>query len=398
MGISTITNKITTKSTLGSFKELAEQSSKIIVAVAFFSDSEIIDGLLQSGKQISLIVSLRPPTNYYSLKQLLHKENIEILFLGDEFHSKIFAFYNNDWEIESAIVGSSNFTNGGLSNNIETNIVITSGNVLNDIDSTLDKIIELSTELQPDELNNYKKRYDKFAKFQKNNKSTVKIKRPSTPVKVIKKASEYTEFWKIADKVKDIVGEIAKQEYPSVPEYLVIDHFWHWIVKICPTEKLKSLGNNSSLRDNTISTLFKEYCNWDKSSAESYTIRMGKDSLVIQNLLSPQSISNLTIENALSIYRSFHATNSLIQRFGSDQKFIQENSIEDIKKSFEYLLDKSIPISHRIHELISPKGNYKLNQFGQSCVQELIGWANPAEMPIRNNKADNAVKLLGFRN
>ncbi len=208
MAISTITNKIRNESTLVAFNKLAKQYSKIIVAVAFFSDSKILDGLLQAGKEITLIVSLRPPTNYYSLKQLLHRENIEILFLGDEFHSKIFAFYN-DGGIESAIIGSSNFTNGGLSNNIETNVVITSGSVLNEIDLTLDEIIEISTELQPDELNNYKERYDSYAKFQKTNKSTVKLKKTTSSVKISKKASEYTEFWEIADKVKDIVGDIA---------------------------------------------------------------------------------------------------------------------------------------------------------------------------------------------
>ncbi len=102
MAITSITNGITNESTFDLFHKLAKQSSKIVIAVAFFSDSGILDGLLQSGKEISLIVSLRPPTNYYSLKRLLHKENIEILFLGDEFHSKIFAFYDQDWEIESA--------------------------------------------------------------------------------------------------------------------------------------------------------------------------------------------------------------------------------------------------------------------------------------------------------
>lgn len=393
-----ITNKITSESTLDSFNELAKSANKIIIAVAFFSGSTIIESLLQLGKEISLIVSLRPPTNYYSLKQLLHQDNIEISFLGDEFHSKIFAFFDDEWQILSAIVGSSNFTNGGFSNNIETNVIIREQDTLNQIDVTLDEIIELSTPLQPDELNNYKKRYDDFAKFNERNKTTVKLRKPPKSAKITKKASEYSEFWNIADKVKDLVGEISRKEYPSVPEYLVIDHFWHWVVKICDPKKLKPLLSSHSVRDKTIPVLFKEYCDWDKSAEESYTQKMGKNSKLIQKLLSKNNISNLTSKNALTIYRSFHAAQSLIQRFGADKIFIKENSIKSIRQAFAFLLHESLPINYRIYELISANGTHKLNQFGPSCVQELIGWAKPKEMPLRNNKADKAVRLLGFRN
>lgn len=390
-----ITNKITEDSTLDSFKKLSKPASKIIIAVAFFTESSIIEKLLKSGKEISLIISLRPPTNYYSLKKLLHKKNISISFLGDEFHSKIFSFYNEDWEIISAIIGSSNFTNGGLHKNIETNVIITQENTLSEIDLTIDNIMELSSELQPDELNNYKQRYDKFIDFQNKNKSTVKLKKQTSTVKISKNANQYYEFWKIADKVKDLVSEISKKEYPSTPEYLVIDHFWHWVVKICDRKKLKPMLKSHTIRDKTILVLFKEYCAWDKSSEHKYTMQMGENSKFIQKLLRSKN-NKLSVKNALSIYRSFHATQSLIQRFGADEKFIESNSIKQIRQSLNYLLDNSLPIGLRIHELSSPSGKYKLHQFGSSCVQELIGWANPTEMPIRNNKADKAIQLLGF--
>ena len=379
------------------FDNLGNSAQKIVICVAFFSDPTLIEDFLDSGKEVILIVSLRPPTNYYSLKELLYRNDVEISFLGDDFHSKIYAFYDEEWKILNAIIGSSNFTNGGMNNNIETNVIIHDENALVQVDTTIDSIIEEATRLQPDELNRYKVRYDKFIKYNNGDQSTIKTKAPPKNIKITQKALEYAAFWKIADKVKDLVSEISKSEYPFVPEYLVIDHFWHWIVKICDHTRLTSLLGNAENRNTAIPELFKEYCKWDKSAQNSYTEKMGRTSAQIQEILSSQKILSLKKEDALIIYRSFHAAQSLIQRFRADEKFINENSIRDIRLSFSFLLDEAQPIEYRIHELISPQGKYKLNQFGPSCVQELIGWASPTKMPIRNNKADKAVKLLGFR-
>jgi len=391
-----ITNHVTTNSAFDTIEQLSIKAHGIVVAVAFFSDSTVINNWLESGKKVSLIVSLRPPTNYYSLKEILHKENLEVSFLGDDFHSKIFSFFDNNGKIISTMVGSSNFTNGGLSKNIETNVVLTEEKLLREVNATIKELSKFATKLQPDILDQYKKRYDKFVQYNKSDKSVIKTKQPIKNTRVFRKASEYFDFWKIADKVKDLVGEIAQTEYPTTPEYLVIDHFWHWVVKICDQKRLNTLKGNPSLRDKLIPGFFKEYCKWDKST-ENYTVTMGANSRKVQKLLSTKNIASLSRQEAKEIYRSFHAAQSLIQRFDADMKFIQENKIKEIRRSFKHLLDDTLPIDLRIHDLSSPKGTHKLNQLGPSCVQELIGWANPNKMPIRNNKADKAVQLLGFR-
>ena len=215
--------------------------------------------------------------------------------------------------------------------------------------------------------------------------------------KISKKASEYLIFWRIADEVKDIVGDIAKKEYPSVPKYLVIDHFWHWVVKICNQTRLKVLVSNEAERKNNITKFFIEYCKWDKSSKNAYTEGMGENSKIIQNILAPHKISKLNKKDALLIFQSLHATQMPIQRFKADKNFISDNNISDIRKSLKHLLDDTLLIEVRIHDLLSKNSTYKLEHFGFSCVQELIGWVNPKVMPIRNIKADNAVKLLGFK-
>ena len=399
-----ITNNISELSIREKIQEFILKSKKVVIAVAFFNDAELIKKILESGTTVTLIVSLRPPTNYYALKDILHKYNLITLYLGPEFHSKIYAFIDQNNAIFSSIVGSSNLTSGGLDNNIETNVILHDVGSLKKIDKLLNDIQCLTTILQPDILDKYKEKYDSFIKRNPPDKLTKITKHKTTAhkLKVSKKESEYYEFWKVADKVKDLVKDISKDEYPDIPAYLVIDHFWHWIVKICDPNRLVLLKNSDDLtKANYIPILFKDYCKWDKSesgkTAPTYTESMPANSKKLQKLLSINKLKVLVENDALEIYRAFHATQSLIQRFDADKKFVTENKISSIRKSLEYLLYSNDTIDIRIHNMTSLKGEYKLNQFGPSCVQELLGWVNPTKMPIRNKKADKAIRLLGFR-
>lgn len=84
------------------------------------------------------------------------------------------------------------------------------------------------------------------------------------------------------------------------------------------------------------------------------------------------------------------------ERFDADQKFAHDNDIFKIRNSLNYLLWPEDDIAIRIHRLLHDK-SYKLEIFGASKIQELIGWVNPEKMPLRNDKADNAVELLGYK-
>ena len=373
--------------------ELAEESNKLVFAVAFFNDKNLIKSWLNSGKKITLIVSLTPPTDYYSIKDILHKENLKILYYDAGFHSKIYSFYK-DGNLHTAIIGSSNFTQGGFESNIETNVLIKDFKTLSSIERQLKYIETNASILQPDVLEKYKKDFDKFKKRNKGKKSLNNVQ--DKKQKISKEAMQYYDFWKVVDHIKLLVQDIAQEEYPNVPAYLTIDHFWHWIVKICNHDRLKNFKLDEERREKEIPILFKEYCDWDKKT-ECYTNGMPAKSEKIQRLLFPKSISTLTKSQAKEVYEIFHATQSLIQRFKEDRKFLAENDIVSIRKTFMYLLHSTDEISTRIHNSISTKSQYKLRWFGPSCVQELIGWYNPEIMPIRNSKANDAIKLLGYR-
>lgn len=381
--------------------DFANKADMIKIATAFFYDREIINHWLENSKQIDLLVSLRPPTDYESLKNVYSKIGINIQFLGSDFHSKFIIFYDKGQPF-SCILGSSNFTTGGLLNNIETNIILSDKMYLNKIDKEFSNLWKMSFSLQTKDLDNFKRIFDNFKKrqepskkeqleFEKKilNKRTNNNKKP----RISKEAKQYHTFCRIVYEVKEMVNETSKQEYPNVPVYLSIDHFWHWIKIIWSKENEPTPNYNN--RNITIPKLFKRYCDWDKST-NKYTEEMTKTSKTIfAKLLSENNIDKLTKNDAKKIYSSLHSGAMRTRRFGADEKFISENSIEKIRKSLKYLLYSNDDIDLRIHNLCQ-NTDFKLNQFKSSGTQEIIGWVTPEEYPIRNDKADEALKLLGY--
>lgn len=383
---------------------LGSKADRIDIAVAFFSDSELIKQWEQQRKKINLIVSLRPPTNYFSLKDIQSSVNIETSFLGDKFHSKFFIFYKQGVAI-GAILGSSNLTSGGLVNNIETNIFIGDAKVISNLQDHFNDLLQESNLLQPSDLDSYETVYKNFLKRQKTadaelNKFKAKttanrIKRKQK-VKINKVARQYFDYWKIVDEVKDLVKDISDKEYPNIPYYFTLDHFWHYIKAKWNKETGKTLNRNNQRL--AIPKLFAQYIKWHKFNERKNFPKwmMNQSKKVFQVYLSEKNIDKLSKAQAKEIFRSLHSSNMPIQRFSADDKFIAQNDIKKIRMSLKYLLYSNDEMDLRIHNLmINPK--FKLQQLGSSGVQEINGWTRPTVYPIRNDKADKAVEMLGYK-
>jgi HKD family nuclease len=381
--------------------EFGDRADKIKIVSAFFSDTEFILDWLDNSKKVDLLVSLRPPTNYYSLKTVQPKLGINIQFLGKEFHSKFYIFYDKGNPF-ACVIGSSNFTSGGLHRNIETNAILTNTKYLTEIEKHYTTLWEQSFLLQPTDLDNFKTVFDNFQKWanktekeQEELQKKILTKRTNkkTKIKVGKEAKQYFAFWRVVDNVKGMVNDISAKEYPNVPVYISIDHFWHWVKTVWSKENRPE--PTTANRTTTIPQLFKEYCAWDKSNG-NYTKQMSNTSKTLfSKLLSANNIDSLTKDQAKEIYGNLHSGAMRTRRFRADETFVQENSIQKIRTSLKYLLYSNDDLDLRIHNLcVNP--DYKLSQFKSSGTQEIIGWVNPDKYPIRNDKADEALKMLGF--
>jgi HKD family nuclease len=381
---------------------LASKADRIDIAVAFFSDHQLLKQW--EGKKISLIISLRPPTNYFSLKDIQSSINIEINFLGDDFHSKFIIFYNQG-VATSAILGSSNFTSGGLIKNIETNIFIDDTKIISKLQQHFEDLLQESNLLQPTDLDDYETVYRNFLTRQKkadeelnkfNTKTTKNRKKRKQKGRIAKEARQYLNYCKNVDEVKDLVKNICDKEYPNIPYYFALDHFWHYI-KVNWHEKTGRTLNRNNQRVE-IPKLFNKYVKWQREIEKDDYLRWmtNQSKEVFQSYLSKKSIDKLTKTQAKEIFQSLHSSRRNIKTKNADDLFISENDLSKIKTSFKYLLFSQDDIELRIHNLITnPK--YKLQRLGSSGVQEINGWTRPNTYPIRNNKSDQAIEILGYK-
>lgn len=181
-----------------------------------------------------------------------------------------------------------------------------------------------------------------------------------------------------------------------MPVYLTVDHFWHWVkTKLAKAEaRILRIQTHPDYRDEELPKLFQEYAHWDKSGKKE-TAELEQRAKRIQGILSRPGIDRLSEKDAREVFESLNAGDYL-KRFHKPETFIQNNSLQRIQASFQYLLWSQDDIVKRISALLADD-NYKLKGFGSALVQELIGWVHPEKWPPRNNKADKALELLGYK-
>ena len=120
----------------------------------------------------------------------------------------------------------------------------------------------------------------------------------------------------------------------------------------------------------------------------------------IQRLSSVDAIEKASLTeiiDALDVCHSFHDRLRFFEG-GHDKHleiFMEGNDLKQLKKVIIYLLHgKDNYVTRMGNCIFAPE--YKLNQFGRSGVQELLGWVNKEEIPICNGRTVKALRYLGY--
>jgi hypothetical protein len=75
--------------------------------------------------------------------------------------------------------------------------------------------------------------------------------------------------------------------------------------------------------------------------------------------------------------------------------FLRANSAARVRSSLAYLLYGPGKSEERIADLIY-NSRYKLSEFGNANVQELVGWCNKEELPVVNGRTTKVLRWFGF--
>jgi len=203
---------------------------------------------------------------------------------------------------------------------------------------------------------------------------------------------DYEHFTDIYNNFANIYKNIQRI-WTDSPLYLeidgLLDYLFHWEGSPSnPYQKKKPRILTEQQRLDEIIIHAKRFKNWVKRG-EGDRWR-DKSSKLIRKLLRPENIDNIKKDDIREVVDHLNCMNSYPL---NKAKFVnpKNNDIEDIRKAWKELLFGTEPIIKRMTGC-----NNRLNHFGKSSIQELIGFYYPDKYPIRNTNVNSGLRFFGY--
>lgn len=388
----------------------------VSLASPFFTNSDLVKEILERGRTVRLIVVLCPATSPTELQRIINCKNIHIrYFTSNKFHSKLYIFGD-----KTALVGSANLTQSGMNSNSEICVEVPRS------DDAFDTLVLLfqSYWTQAEALD--EQALIKFSKLFKGYCKTgesaleAKIKEQFgevVPVEGIvvgkKKPTKdkiflsdykrtYQEFLSAFKEVREIYVTDGRRQHPEgmVPVRIEIDQFLSFIREYhakgdsYQNEPLRNEYDRIEFVKSKLNEWFNQRWTYLDEKIPLHLPRL-------RRLASIEDIERASFEeigDAVAVCHSFYDR----KRFFSGghtthlEEFRKSNDLKQIKKVLGYLLyGKDDYITRMGNCIFTPE--FKLNQFGRSGVQELLGWVNKEDIPICNSRTVKALRYLGYK-
>ena len=399
------------------FTHHIQNNMDIFIASAFFTEFNVIDSLLEKGCHIRIIVRLGFPTSPFALEKLLSHNNVEArFFTNNSFHPKLYIFGDS-----SLLVGSANLTNAALLTNQEVMVSLNSeDHRFEELTSLFSNYWESANVLSKEAIKDYKNIYNKYSKLSSqiislDNEVLDKIgdinySNINRGKKHISQSSIFLESYRKSYQTSVYAFECIEEIYSSfqrkvpeeqIPLRLEIDSFFSFVRDYYATQETwlaQPLGW-TDMQKSHLRTLVNEWLSTPWEHFEERIVPINYP-LIYNVFKSPDSIEQSNageIVDALCVLHSFH-DRLRFYKGGLDtliEEFSTSNDISQIKKTITYLLYGKGDIIKRMSDCIY-NDEFKLNAFGQSNVQELIGWINKENLPVINGRTTKVLRYFGF--
>lgn len=398
------------------FFQHTKNDMDIFIASAFFTESDVIDELIQKNCHIRIIVRLGFPTSPLALEKILKHPNIEARYFNSHsFHPKLYIFGD-----QLLLVGSANLTKAALLSNQEIMVSITSD------DERFEKLQTLFSEywdqaavLNDEALKLYRLSYNKFANANKliedmedeisKNMGEINFSNINRGKKISDKKSIFLDTYQKSYQTCLYAFRLIENEYKtfdrkvdenSVPLRVEIDSFISFVRERHATNdswKHQPIGWTESQKIN-LRTLIEEWLNTPWFHFEEWIVPRNYP-LITKTFNSPESIEACTIDEIVEALCVLHSFENRRRFYAGGletlkSQFISSNDSNKVKKTLTYLLYGNGNLITRMANCIFDN-EYKLNEFGQANVQELIGWVNKENFPVINGRTTKVLRYFG---
>jgi len=395
----------------------AQDGMDVFIASAFFTEFDVIKILLEKNCHIRIVVRLGFPTSPYALENLLKNNNIEArYYTNHSFHPKLYIFGD-----KSVLIGSANLTRSAILTNQEVMVRLHSDDprfeelslLFSEYWNEAEVLNEESIDLYKSIYNNFKKASELVSQldnavittmgdknFSNINRGKKKTTKKSIFLDTYRKS--YQESVSAFNKIKEVYSEkprkVAEHE---IPLRLEIDSFFSFVRDRHATHeswKQASLGWDES-KKLALNSLVDEWLTIEWKHFEERIVPENYP-LISKVFNSPESIESSTAEEiveALCVLHSFHDRLRFYKGGLETLKteFLASNDIQDIRKTLVHLIyGKGETVSRMSDCLFNDR--YKLKEFGQANIQELIGWVSKENLPVINSRTTKVLRYFGF--
>ena len=397
---------------------LITKANNINIAVAFLTDTDVLENLSKQGCKVRIIVRLGFPTSPSALESLLKISNIEARFFSDRsFHPKLYIFGSS-----GALVGSANLTHSAMTTNQEIMVHIDAeDNIFTELVDLFSEYWAESKVLTQQTVEEYKKIYDSFKALSSDvsklegevhkkigkvvgfNIGREKKKQSKENIFIEDYRKTYQESVSAFNAIRQVYEKVGKRKKSEsdIPLRLEIDSFISFVRdKHAKKESWKKTPLASGqAANNKILELIEE---WHQTSWPYFEETIVNETYprLKKVFVSESSITESSPEEIVQALCSLHSFHDRLRFYPGGlntltQEFLGKNDMKQVKESLSYLIYGNNEIIERMANLIFNQ-KYKLNVFGQSNVQELIGWQNKEELPVINGRTTKVLRYFGF--
>lgn len=391
------------------FENLPDGNGTVHIACAFFTSCDIINKITAKGYLVNLVIRLGFPTSYVHLDTLNKNQRVNLRFYTSQyFHPKIYVFPS------FALVGSANLTDTAINSNQEVSVKIDADNSLylsildlckeyySGARPISDEIIKKYTELSKrHNVSGYADKLRKDIESEIGNFEHTPVKVEEDKSKVLtKRQRQQIEYEKKYQNCRRAILELQDmyrarevRKRPRAVFKVEFDSFISFIRdKVARGHEWKKPVDRHTEFDDIFDKWFnEEYSILDKN-IESYDF-------INKRFSSVESISFLQNGELLDTLMLLHSVNYRADRFGGGKdaykSTFMQNGMDKVKNTLSYLIHGGESETERMFNVIDSKSAYRLNLFGQSATQELLGWI-AGDTPIVNMRTTKVLHYLGF--
>lgn len=400
------------------FNQLGSKAENIYIAVAFFTDFKAIEALLSKGCRVRIVVRLGFPTNPDALETLLRSDAVEArYFTSSSFHPKLFIFGDRE-----ALVGSANLTKAALTSNQEIMVKISSEDeVFQGLASLFSEYWEEAKVLSPEAIEKYRQAYNKYrniqvdvarledevddkvgkAEFSNINRGRKKRSKENIFLDDYKKTyQECVSAFNEVRKVYDAVGR-RKVSEELIPLRVEIDSFISYAREKHAQKDIwrQTRVTHGMEQAELIKSCIDEWHDTPWPHFEDIIVHETYPRL--KKVFAKQD--NILNASDEALFKALTTLHSLLERRryypgglpSLREDLFKKNDSKHIRDSLVYLVFGKDDVVKRMVNLIYD-ADYKINCFGRSNVQELVGWCNTEELPVINSRTTKVLKYFGF--